>query len=344
MRILVTGGGGFLGTAIIKELLKNPAYQITNFARGPYPDLEKMGVKTFRGDIRSKVDVDKVVSLGFDAIFHVAAKAGVWGTYKEFLDINFLGTKNIVESAKTFGVPRLVYTSTPSVVFGKDDLIGVNEETPYPKEYLTAYAETKAMAEKLVLESNDSKEFMTCAIRPHLIWGPGDPHLFPRVIQRGRMGKLKIVGDGENLVDIVFVENAAKAHIQAMDKLTPHSRVCGQAYFVGQERPVKLWDFINQILAHAGIDPVVQSISVSAAYRIGWMLEKAWSLAGIQRPEPPMTRFVALNLGKSHYFSHEKAHRDFGYYPAVTIEEGMKRYFSSREEVRKLLNVVDSKK
>ncbi|MFY7993766.1 MAG: NAD-dependent epimerase/dehydratase family protein [Bacteriovoracaceae bacterium] len=337
MRILITGGGGFLGTAIIKELLKNPENKITNFARGVYPELEAMGVKTIRGDIRHKVDVDKVMSYGFDVIFHVAAKAGVWGTYKEFLDINYLGTKNMVESAKTFGVPRFVYTSTPSVVFGEDDLLGVDEETPFPKKYLTAYAETKAMAEKLVLEANDSKDFMTCAIRPHLIWGPGDPHLFPRVIQRGRLGKLKVVGDGENLVDIVYVENAAMAHIMASKKLTPHSRVCGQAYFIGQERPVKLWDFINQVLAKSGIDPVMESISVKAAYRIGWAMEKMWSLAGIQKPEPPMTRFVALNLGKSHYFSHAKAQRDFGYSPSITIEEGLKRYFQKREEVRKLI-------
>ena len=337
MRILITGGGGFLGTAIIKELLKNPENKITNFARGVYPELESMGVKTIRGDIRHKVDVDKVMSYGFDVIFHVAAKAGVWGTYKEFLDINYLGTKNMVESAKTFGVPRFVYTSTPSVVFGEDDLIGVDEETPFPKKYLTAYAETKAMAEKLVLEANDSKDFMTCAIRPHLIWGPGDPHLFPRVIQRGRLGKLKVVGDGENLVDIVYVENAAMAHIMASEKLTPHSRVCGQAYFIGQERPVKLWDFINQVLAKSGIDPVMESISVKAAYRIGWAMEKMWSLAGIQKPEPPMTRFVALNLGKSHYFSHAKAQRDFDYSPSITIEEGLKRYFQKREEVRKLI-------
>ncbi len=337
MRILITGGGGFLGTAIIKELLKNPSHKITNFARGVYPEIENLGVSTVRGDIRNKVDVDKVMSYGFDAIFHVAAKAGVWGTYKEFLDINYLGTKNLIESAQTFGVQKFIYTSTPSVVFGKEDLMGVDEETPYPKSHLCAYAETKAMAEKLVLESNNSKDFLTCAIRPHLIWGPGDPHLFPRVIQRGRLGKLKIVGDGENLVDIVFVDNAARAHISAMENLNPHSRVCGQAYFVGQERPVKLWDFINQVLAQAGVDPVMESISVKAAYRLGWGLEKMWSMAGIQKPEPPMTRFVALNLGKSHYFSHEKAKRDFGYIPAISIEDGLKKYFAQREVIQKLI-------
>lgn len=337
MRIFITGGGGFLGTAIIKELLKNPEHKITNFARGAYPELEQLGVKTIRGDIRKKSDVEKALSLGHDVIFHVAAKAGVWGSHKEYLDINFHGTENLVEVAKKLGISKFVYTSSPSVVFGEDDLNGVDESTPYPKKYLTSYAETKAMAEKLVLAANDSEKFMSCSIRPHLIWGPGDPHLFPRVIQRGRLGKLKVVGDGENLVDIVFVENAARAHVQAMEKLTPHSRVCGQAYFIGQEQPVKLWDFINQVLAKSGIEPVMQTISVTAAYRIGWIMEKTWSLAGIHKPEPPMTRFVALNLGKSHYFSHEKAKRDFGYAAVVSTQEGLKRYFATKEELRKLV-------
>ena len=334
MRILVTGGGGFLGTYIIKELLKNPKYMVTNFSRHNYTHLEDLGVPTIRGDLKNVADVERALTFGFDAIFHVAALAGVWGRYQDFLDINYLGTKNLLEAAEAHGVQRFVYTSTPSVVFGKEDLMGVNEEQPYPKEHLTAYAETKTMAEKLVLQKNNSKTFLTCAIRPHLIWGPGDPHLFPRVIQKGKEGKLKVVGDGENLVDVIYVENAAFAHVLAFEHLKPGSNVCGQAYFVGQERPVKLWTFINEILGHMKIEPVMGSIDVQSAYRIGWLLEKVFNMAGIQKPEPPMTRFVALNLGKSHYFSHEKAKRDFGYYPRVSIEEGMKRTFAIRDQLK----------
>ncbi len=331
MRILVTGGGGFLGTYIIQELLKNPRYIVTNFSRHSYSHLEDLGVPTIRGDLKNPADVERALSSGFDAIFHVAALAGVWGRYKDFLDINFIGTKNLLEGAMASGVSRFVYTSTPSVVFGKDDLLGVNEECPYAKEHLTPYAETKTMAEKLVLQANNSQTFLTCAIRPHLIWGPGDPHLFPRVIQKGKEGKLRIVGDGENLVDVIYVENAALAHVLAFEHLTAGSRVCGEAYFVGQERPVKLWDFINKILENVKLEPVSDSISVKAAYRIGWLMEKTFKLAGIEKPEPPMTRFVALNLGKSHYFSHDKAKRDFNYYPRVSIEEGLKRTFEKRE-------------
>ena len=334
MRILVTGGGGFLGTYLIKELLKNPRYIVTNFSRHNYTHLEDLGVPTIKGDLTKAPDVERALMNGFDAVFHVAALAGVWGRYKDYLDINYLGTKNLLEACQAHGVSRFVYTSTPSVVFGKEDLLGVTEEQPYPKEHLTAYAETKTMAEKLVLQTNNSQSFMTCAIRPHLIWGPGDPHLFPRVIQKGKEGKLKVVGDGENLVDIIYVENAAWAHVLAFEHLKPGSKVCGEAYFVGQERPVKLWGFINQILGHMKIDAVTDHIDVSTAYRIGWMMEKLFKVAGIQKPEPPMTRFVALNLGKSHYFSQAKAKRDFGYFPRVTIEEGLKMTFSLRDQLK----------
>lgn len=334
MRILVTGGGGFLGSYLIKELLKNPSYIVTNFSRHSYPSLEDIGVPTIRGDLQKIEDVNRALDQGFDAIFHVAALAGVWGKYEDYYGINYLGTKNLLEAARNKGVKRFVYTSTPSVVFGKGDLMGVDEKSPYATHHLNAYSETKTMAEKLVLEMNDSKLFMTCALRPHLIWGPGDPHLFPRVIQKGREGKLKIVGDGENMVDIIYVENAALAHVQAFEHLTPGSAVCGQAYFLGQERPVKLWDFINQVLGFVKVEPVISSIDVTTAYRLGWFLEKMFKLLGIQKPEPPMTRFVALNLGKSHYFSHEKAKRDFGYVPKVSIEEGLKRTFSYREKIK----------
>src|SRR5690606_23766436 len=330
MKILVTGGGGFLGTHIIKRLLKNPKYIVTNFSRHSYSHLEDMGVPTIKGDLRKKEDVERALAQGFDAIFHVAALAGVWGKHEDYYSINYLGTKNLIEAARRFGIKKFVYTSTPSVVFNKDDLNGVGEEQPYATEFLNSYSETKTLAEKFVLESNDGSGFLTCAIRPHLIWGPGDPHLFPRVIQKGKEGKLKIVGDGENLVDIVYVENAAMAHVQAFDKLDAGSPVCGQAYFVGQERPVNLWSFINQVLAEVKVEPVNTYISVSTAYKLGWALEKAFKLMGIKKPEPPMTRFVALNLGKSHYFSHEKARRDFGYVPEVSIEEGLKRTFSSK--------------
>ncbi len=334
MRILITGGGGFLGTHIIQELLKNPTYLVTNFSRHAYAHLEDLGVPTIKGNLCKKEDIERALDMGFDGIFHVAALAGVWGKYEDYYNINFLGTKNLLEAARERGISRFVYTSTPSVVFNKGDLLGVGEEQPYATEILNAYSETKTLAEKLVLELNDGKNFMTCALRPHLIWGPGDPHIFPRIIQKGKQGKLKIIGDGENLVDIIYVQNAAVAHVQAFEHLAPGSRVCGEAYFLGQERPVRIWEFINQILGYVNAEPVKDVIGIDTAYRLGWLFEKVFKFLGIRKPEPPMTRFVALNLGKSHYFSHAKAKRDFGYEPLISIEEGLKRTFADRLPVK----------
>src|SRR5690606_34572078 len=283
MKILVTGGGGFLGTYIIRELLKNPSYMVTNFSRHSYVHLEEMGVPTIKGDLRVVDDVKRALDFGFDAIFHVAALAGVWGKYEDYYSINFEGTQNLINLAKERGVKKFVYTSTPSVVFGEGDLMGANESTPYAQKHFTHYAETKTLAEKFVL-SSASDEFLTCAIRPHLIWGPEDPHLFPRVIARAKEGKLRIVGSGENLVDIVYVENAAMAHVQAFEALTPH-KVNGEAYFIGQERPVNLWSFINEVLGILDIPLVNKYIDLSTAYYLGWFLELVFGLLGIKRPE-----------------------------------------------------------
>lgn len=331
MKILVTGGGGFLGTYIICELLKNPNYMVTNFSRHSYVHLEEMGVPTIKGDLRNQDDVKRALEFGFDAIFHVAALAGVWGKYDDFYSINFEGSKNLVTLAQKAGVKKFIYTSTPSVVFGEGDLLGADESTPYAGKHLTHYAETKTMAEKLIL-SMSSSEFLTCAIRPHLIWGPEDPHLFPRVIARAKEGKLRVVGTGDNLVDIVYVENAAMAHVQAFEAMTPH-KVNGEAYFIGQERPVNLWHFINQVLGMLDIPLINKYMDMNTAYYLGWVLEVIFRVLGINKPEPPMTRFVALNLAKSHYFSHEKAQRDFGYTPRVSIEEGLQRTFLSRRKL-----------
>lgn len=334
MRILVTGGGGFLGTHLINELLKNPKYMVTNFSRHSYLHLEEIGVPTIKGDIRKKEDVDRALAQGFDTVFHVAALAGVWGDYDEYYSINVTGTKNLIESAKAHGVTRFVHTSSPSAVLGEGNHMGPGEEVPYPAKHLNAYGETKQKAEEIVLAMNDGKNFMTCALRPHLIWGPGDPHIFPRIIQKARQGKLKIVGDGENLVDIIYVENAAKAHVQAMEKLNPGSPVCGQAYFLGQEKPVKIWEFVNIILGQHQIAPPDKSVDYQTAFRAGKFFEFIWKMLGIKKPDPPMTRFVAMNLGTHHYFSHKKAERDFGFHPEISIEEGLRRTFAHKDKLK----------
>jgi nucleoside-diphosphate-sugar epimerase len=222
---------------------------------------------------------------------------------------------------------KLIHTSTPSVVFGEDDLCGVDESQPYPTRYLADYPETKAVAEQMVLAAN-SPNLATVALRPHLIWGPGDPHLIPRVIDRARRGRLVQVGDGKNLVDITYIDNAAEAHVLACDALAPGARCAGRAYFISQGEPVVLWLWLNEILTAVGAPNVIRTVSYRTARRLGAALEGLYRATRIIT-EPRMTRFLASQLAKSHYFNIEAARRDFGYRPRVIAAEGVRRLVAS---------------
>lgn len=322
--VLITGAGGFLGSYIAKKLAEDSSVKLFSFSRSHYPKLDQWNVTQRHGDLKNYDDVKKALE-GIDAVIHTASQVGMWGRYEDFYSTNVTGTENILRAMKELGIQKLVYTSTPSVAFERDDLCGVDEKTPYPKTYLTHYAATKSLAEKKVLAAN-SGMLSTVSLRPHLIFGPGDLNLIPRVIEAQRKGRLKIIGDGNNLVDVTFVENAADAHILALKKLSPDSPIAGKAYFLGQG-PVKLWDFTNEILKRAGLPPVEKKISVKAAYFIGYLIETLLKLIGKYDIHPPMTRFVALQLGKSHYFSHKNLETDLGFKPSISIEEGINRLF-----------------
>lgn len=333
MKVLVTGGGGFLGTEICKQL-KAKGHEPTALSRNHYPHLQELGVDSFQADLSE--DQDLVID-EFDAIIHTAAKAGVWGRAEDYYRNNFLATQNILNAAKAASIKYFVYTSSPSVVFGKEAIENGDESLEYPAKFYTEYARTKSMAERLVLEEN-GLNFNTCSIRPHLIWGEGDPHLIPRLVLKARESKLKIVGDGENLVDVIHVKNAALAHVLALEAMVAGKELGGKAFFVGQERPVKLWEFINQILFHAGLEGVEDRVGFKTAYALGACLEMAYKIMGIHNPEPPMTRFVALQLAKSHYFSHEKAKNAFGYEPIISIDEGLANLFKDKKEKLKIIS------
>jgi nucleoside-diphosphate-sugar epimerase len=321
-KVLVTGGGGFIGRNIVERLLSR-GLEVTALGRSPQPELQAKGVKTIQADL---VDSTQVLPAckGMDAIFHVAAKAGIWGKRKDFHAANVTGTRNILQACREQHVPYLIHTSTPSVVFNGKSFAGEDESLPYGSNWLCHYAETKAIAEKEVLEANGKDGLATTALRPHLVWGKGDPHLLPRVIQRARLGKLRIVGDGTNLVDISHVQNVADAHLLALDALMAN-RANGKAYFLSQGKPVVLWEWINNILARLQIPQISRKISVSKAYAVGSILEKLWTLLRLPG-EPPMTRFVAVELGKSHYFDIHAARRDLEYKPVLTTEQGVEDF------------------
>lgn len=321
MRVLVTGGGGFLGQAIVRRLLAR-GESVRVLQRSAVPELVRLGVDCQRGDLADSAVVDRAVA-GCDVVYHVAAKAGVWGRYDDFYRANVIGTENVLFACRTHRVAKFVYTSSPSVVFDGHDEAGIDESTPYPKQYLTHYPKTKAIAEQLVMAAN-SPTLATVSLRPHLIWGPGDNHLFPRLVQRSRAGKLRRVGDGRNLVDTTYIDNAADAHLAAEQALGPNSAVAGKAYFISNGEPMPIWDLINQMLACAGEPPVTRTVSASTAYWVGAVLEAGYRLLG-KTEEPPMTRFVARQLSTAHWFNLDAARRDFGYEPKVSIAEGLKR-------------------
>jgi nucleoside-diphosphate-sugar epimerase len=321
MFALVTGGGGFLGQYLIEQLVAR-GDRVRSLARGHYPALEALGVECRRGDVRDGETV-RAACAGVDAVLHAAALAGIWGPWKDYYAINVVGTQNVIDACRAHGVGRLVYTSSPSVTFDGTSQAGVDESAPYPTRWLCHYPHTKALAEQAVLAAN-SRQLATCALRPHLIWGPRDRHLIPRLIDRARRGQLRRVGDGTNLIDTVYVENAARAHLEAVDALRPAGPVAGKAYFITQGEPVNCWSWIDEILALAGLSPVERSISLPAAWRIGAVMETAYRVLMLNG-EPRMTRFLAAQLGTSHYFDIGRARRDFGYQPRVSTAEGMRR-------------------
>jgi Nucleoside-diphosphate-sugar epimerases len=318
-KVAVTGGGGFIGKALVRALVDR-GIEVTVIGRNPYPDLVALGVRCVRGDIREQSAVEDGLR-DCDTVFHVAAKAGVWGPQQEYFAVNCAGTTNVIAACRAQKVMRLVYTSTPSVVFNQNDLAGVDESTPYTTRPLCAYAASKILAEREVLAAG-CRELRTIALRPHLVWGPGDHHLIPRLLERGRAGQLRIVGNGDNRVDITFIDNVVHAHLLAADNLCTSGSGAGQAFFIGQEEPVVLWRWINGLFARLGIPPVTRKVPLAAAYGIGMILEGIYGLLGTAK-EPRMTRFLACQLAKSHWFSHRKAERLLGYRPLISTETGL---------------------
>lgn len=321
MKAVVTGGAGFLGAKIVQRLLER-GDEVVVLSRKP--NNLPAGASAHAGDLRSTDDVANAVE-GADAVFHVAAKAGVWGDRNEYFGINLTGTRNVLTACHQHSVRNLIYTSTPSVVFDRGGINGGDESLPYPKKFLTHYAESKALAEKEVLAANGVNGLRTVSLRPHLIWGHGDPHLLPRVLERARAGKLKQVGDGCNRVDITHVNDAADAHLLALEHL---ERSAGKAYFISSET-VELWPWVNKVLERAGISGLTKQVSAGTAYKAGAVMELIWRLFGV-KSEPPMTRFVAENLATSHWFKLDAARRDLEYEPQWVGGKALEEYFSSK--------------
>jgi nucleoside-diphosphate-sugar epimerase len=321
MNALVTGGGGFLGSAIVRLLVGRGA-RVRSLSRRRYTDLDDIGVEQVQGDVADPAAVERAAA-GCDIVFHVAAKAGIAGRYRDYHAANVTGTENVLSACRKHGIARLVYTSSPSVVFDGRDMEGVNESVPYPRHHHAPYPATKATAERLVRAAN-GPGLATVALRPHLIWGPGDNHLVRRILAGGRAGRLRRIGRGNPRIDSVFIDNAAEAHLLAADRLAPGAPVAGKVYFISNGEPMPTWELVNRILAAGGLPPVTRSVPYAVAWTAGAVLEAVYSVLWPDA-EPPMTRFLAGELATSHWFDLSAARRELDYTPRVSVDEGLER-------------------
>ena len=359
MRALVTGGSGFLGGYIVARLLAD-GWETRTFCRRKNAELARLGVDQRLGDLRSYDDVARACQ-DCDVVFHTAAFPSIVMNPKPYYETNVLGTRNVIAGCLKQKVRKLVYTSTQCVANTPRSQEGVDESIPIASKFLGWYQMTKAFAERLTRAANyapwtDDYDFggvdlsekrfrsldasfnakiesrdpdredalMTVALRPHLIWGPGDRNLVPRLVERARSGRLRRVGDGSNLISTIYVQNAADAHVLAAGALEPRGVVPGSVYYIAQEKPVNCWQWIDEILALVDEPPVAKSVSFKTAWRVGAALENIYRLFGKQG-EPIMTRFLAIQLANSYWFNTSRAKRDLGFAPRVSTEEGMRR-------------------
>jgi nucleoside-diphosphate-sugar epimerase len=323
MTILVTGGAGFLGQALCRGLLER-GHRVRSFQRHHSAELQAMGVEQVLGDL-ADADAVREAALGCVAIFHNAAKAGAWGSYDSYYRPNVIGTDNVIAACRAHGIRKLVYTSTPSVTHRATNPVegGTAETVPYGEHFKAPYGTTKTLAEKAVLAAN-GPQLATVALRPRLIWGPGDNQLLPRLVERAKAGRLRLIDGGRNRIDTTYIDNAAQAHFDAFDHLEPGAACAGKAYFISNAEPRESREIVNALLAAVGAPTVTKTLPFAAAYAIGAVCEALWHVLPL-KGEPPLTRFLAEQLSTTHWYSMAPATRDFGYVPKVTIEQGLER-------------------
>lgn len=263
-----------LGASICTGLLSD-GYRVRGIARQRYHRLEAAGVDAIQGDIRDLHDVERACQ-GIDAIIHTAAIAGVWEPRSSlFESMNVTATSHLLDAAKRANIRRFVYSSSPSVTFDGKPQSGIDESVPYPSRWYCDYPHQSNRRTTRPQSQHLPDGLLTCSLRPHLIWGEGDPHLIPRLIQRCRAGRLRRVGTGNNLIDTVHVDTAAEAHRLALKKLLQgQQEVAGKSYFITDGAPIPCWEWISMLLLAAGLTPPSKYISLRTAFAIGWVSSK----------------------------------------------------------------------
>ena len=321
MKVLVTGGGGFLGSAICKQLAAS-GHGLRTLSRNRHPALDALGVEQRLGDVAGLDNVLEA-SRGVDAIVHCAAKVAPWGALEEFYETNVRGTDNVLAACELNEIGRLVFTSSPSVVQNGTDQEGITESTPYAQPFMNAYAHTKALAEQRVLAAN-SPQLATVVLRPQIVWGPDDPTFLPMVLAKARAGKLRFIGKAPKKIDSVYIDDAAEAHVLALHELAPGAAVAGKKYFISQGEPVFNEDLINGWLNAGGFPPETRRLPEAPMRFLANAFESVYGALRIQK-SPPLTRFIVDRLSTALWFDISAARRDLGYVPRVSMAEGMAR-------------------
>ena len=316
----MTGTGSLLLGGVASELLRR-GDEVVCLQRRPAAFMGHQNAHEVLADI-CNTDAVALAAKGCDAIIHGAARVGVVGSQKEFYDTNVLGTENILRAAEQQSISRLVFVSTPSVAHTGASLVGAPAGRAEIGRSRSYYAESKAIAERTVLNARNS-QLAVVAIRPHLVWGPGDTQLVGRIVERAKSGRLAVVGTGNALVDSTYIDNAISAHIAALDALHVGSSCDGNAYVVSNGEPRTVNELMRSMCESAGVPFEPRHLSLTLGIRLGSLVERLWPL--MQSSEPPITRFIAEQLGTAHWFDQRVVHNDLKWAPSVTLDEGFKQ-------------------
>ena len=317
MRVLVTGASSLLAGSVARALSeRGDAVVALQRNRADGLDVEQV-----LGDVRDLAAVEQAVR-GCDAVVHAAAKVGVVGTWEDYRSVNVDGTANVLAAARRAGAARVVHVSSPSVAHGGRALVGAPGSAAVTGRRRAHYAESKALAERLALSAG-SAELAVMAVRPHLVWGPGDTQLVGRIVERARQDRLAVVGGGRALVDATYLDDAVAAHVAALDALGAGRPVAGRAYVVASGDPRPIRDLAVGICQAAGVTCHLRDVPGPVARAAGTLVERIWPI--VRDGEPPLTRFLAEQLGTAHWFDLRATERDLGWRAAVDVDEGLAR-------------------
>jgi 2-alkyl-3-oxoalkanoate reductase len=314
VRVLVSGASGMLGRAAANGLLAR-GDEVTVLQRRP----SGLPCREVLGDVADRGVVERAAR-GQDAVLHLAAKVDVAGPWAEYVSANIEGTRSVVLACRSAGVGRLVHVSSPSVAHAGTALSGVGAGPADPARARGRYSRSKAVAESAALAA-DSSSLAVLAIRPHLVWGPGDPQLVDRIVERARARRLPLIGTGAALIDTTYVDNAAAALIAAVDVCGP---VHGEALVVSNGEPRPVAEILARLCRAAGVPGPRGRVPFAAAWVAGAAAEGVWA-ATRRRSVPPLTRFLAEQLATAHWFDQRRTRKALGWQPSVNLDEGFRR-------------------